>query len=312
VRIRESAVDNKKRIAAGKALEQEFGVQCPALTTESIASTLRERLGGEIPLLEEARDLLRDLRLPGGSAIEHGLNTLRAIKGGDDEDAIQTFLESSDTLKKAIRRGRGIEQNVTEPARVGLERARAADAQVGPVLLREVEASDPARQALVELHDHLERETFYEHIPAIENAAARVLTRFKELYSEAFASRRQAYAGALETLYGTSGWSDLKEGEQADVARRLRERSTEAPLDEPWRQAATILSSLRDQADAAWALVAAALDALRKLVTPEAVRIDISALFSEPIVADTLEAALAAIRAEIEKALADGKPVVLV
>jgi hypothetical protein len=56
----------------------------------------------------------------------------------------------------------------------------------------------------------------------------------------------------------------------------------------------------------------AALEALRKLVIPEAVRIDISALFSDPIVADTLEAALATIRAEIEKALADGRPVVLV
>jgi hypothetical protein len=312
VRIRESTLDNKKRVAAGKALEQEFGVQCPALTTESIASTLRERLGGEIPLLEQARDLLRDLRLPGGGAIEQGLNILRGINSGDDEDAIQSFLESADTLKNAIARGRGIEQNVTEPARVGLERARTADQQVGPVLEREIEASDPARQALVVLHDHLERETFYEHIPAIENSAALVLTRFKELYSEAFAARRQAYASALETLSGTSGWSALKEVEQFEVAQRLRERSTAAPLDEPWRQAATILTSLRDQADAAKTLLDAALDELRKLVTPEAVRIDISALFSEPIVADTLEAALAAIRAEIEKALADGRPVVLV
>jgi hypothetical protein len=255
---------------------------------------------------------LRDLRLPGGSAIEQGLNTLRAINGGDDEDAIQSFLESADTLKKAIARGRGIEQKITEPARVCLERARVADQQVGPVLDREVEASDPVRQALVELHEHLERETFYEHIPDVESAAARMLTRFKELYKDAFAARRQAYASALEVLHRTAGWSDLKEQEQADVERRLRERSTEAQLAEPWRQAGTVLSSLRDQADAAKTLLDSALDALHKLVTPQAVRIDISTLFSEPIVGDTLEAALATIRAEIEKALADGRPVVLV
>ena len=59
-------------------------------------------------------------------------------------------------------------------------------------------------------------------------------------------------------------------------------------------------------------LLDATLDKLRKLVTPEAVRIDISALFSAPIAADTLEATLGAIRAEIEKALADARPVVLV
>jgi ABC-type transporter Mla subunit MlaD len=140
-----------------------------------------------------------------------------------------------------------------------------------------------------------------------------VLDRFHELYKEAFAARRRAYTDALETLYGTSGWTDLKEAEQADVARRLRERSAEEPLGEPWRQAATILGSLRDQADAAKGLLDAAHEALRKLVTPQAVEINVRALLSGPISnQEELDAALTAIREEIEKTLADGKPVVLV
>ena len=312
VRVRESTLDPKKLREAGKTLEKSFGKHCPSLTVESIAGTLREQLGSEIALLEQTHELLRDLVLPGIGAIEQGLNTLRVIKDSDDEDTIQTFLESADTLKKAITRARGIEQSVTGPARLGLERAQAAHKQVGPVLERETEVDDPARKALVQLHDHLESETFYEHLPAIERAAATALNCFHALYTEAFAARRQAYADALETLYRAAGWSDLKEAEQADVAQRLRARSSDEPLDEPWRQAASILSSLRDQADAAKGLLDAALEALRKLVTPRAVTIRVSSLFTEPIVTENLDDALAAIREEIEKALADGKPVVLV
>ena len=313
VRVRESTLEPRKLREAGKTLEQGFGKRCSSLTAESIAGSLREHLGCEIPLLEQVRDLLRDLRLPGEGAIEQGLNTLRAIKSGDDEDAIQSFLESADTLKKAITRGRGIEQSVTELARLGLERARAAHQQVGPVLEHEIEADDSACQALAQLHDHLERETFYEHLPVIESAAATVLDRFHTLYNEAFAARRQAYVHALETLDHAAGWSDLKEAEQADLARRLRERSADEPLDEPWRHAATILGSLRDQADAAKGLLDAALEALRKLVTPQAVEIIVRSLISGPISSQQdLNTALTAIREEIEKALADGKPVVLV
>jgi hypothetical protein len=313
VRVRESTLEPKKLREAGKTLEQSFGKHCPSLTTESIAATLREHLGSEIPILEQAHRLLRELQLPGEGSIEQGLSTLRAIERGDDEDAIQLFLESADTLKKAITRGRGIEQSVTEPARVGLERARAAHQQVGPVLERATEADDPAREALTTLHDHLESETFYEHLPAIESTAATVLARFHALYSEAFAARRQAYAEALETLYRASGWSDLKEAEQADLAQRLRERAAADPLDEPWRQAATILGSLRDQADASKGLLDSALESLRMLVMPKAFEIKVRSVLTGPISnQEELEAALAAIREEIEKALADGKPVVLV
>jgi len=313
VRMRESVLEPRKLREAGRTLEQSFGIHCPSLTTESIAGALREHLGSDIPLLEQGRDLLRDLALPGGSAIEQGLNTLRAIKSGDDEDAIQSFLESADTLKKAITRGRGIEQTITEPARLDLERAHAASEQVGPILERETEADAPSRQALAELHDHLERETFYDHLPAIESAATTVLDRFHTLYIKAFTVRRQAYTDALETLYHASGWSDLKEAEQAEVAGRLRERCEEKPLDEPWRQAATMLVSLRDQTDAVNGLLEAALVALRRLVTPKAIEIRVRSLLSGPISSqDELDAALTAIREEIENALADGTPVVLV
>ena len=146
-----------------------------------------------------------------------------------------------------------------------------------------------------------------------ESAAGTVLERFHALYGEAFAARRQAYAEALETLYRASGWSDLKEAEQAEVSLRLRERSEEEPHAEPWQQAVTILGSLRDQAKAATGLLDDALEVLRKLVTPQAVTIRVSSLLSGPISSpEELDAALAVIREEIEKALADGKPVVLV
>ena len=313
IRVRESTLEPKRLRDAGKALEQSFGKQCPSLTVESIATTVREHLCREVPLLERTRDVLRGLQLPGDGAIEQALNVLRAIKDGDDEDAIQSFLESVDTLKKGITRARGIEQNVNDVVRLDLERSRLACSQVGAALEREVDSTDPARVALAALEENLERETFYEHLPAIRTATDAVLARFQGLYAAEFAARRKAYQESLATLHAEAGWSNLKEAEQAEVALRLRERAAEQPLGEPWRQAATILGSLRDQTDAAKGLLEFALETVRRLVTPQAVQIKVSRLLSAPISnLEELNVALAVIREEIEKSLADGKPVVLV
>ena len=312
VRVREAGLDPKRLRAAGRLLEESFGIQCASLTTESIAGSLREHLGSEIPLLDRTRDLLRDLRLPGDDITEQGLNSLRAIRSGGDEDAIQSFLESVDTLRKAIVRGRGIEQHVTEPMRQELERARAASFEISPVLERETKVEDSARQALEELRGHLERETFYEHLPAIQSTVKTVINWFQALYSEAFADHRQAYAGALEKLSQAPGWMDLGEPEQAEVAGLLRERNEAQPLSEPWRNAQSVLALLREQTLATKALLDQALEHLRRLTTPQAVEIDVRALLSGPISSvEELEAALATVREEVEKALADGKPVLL-
>ena len=313
IRPRESTLDPKKLRDAAKILQESFGKHSPSLTTETIASILRDQLGSEIPRIEQGRDLLRELRLPGEAALDQGLSALRALRDNSDEDAIVTFLESSDRIKTAIGRGRGIEQAVTEPARPMLERARAASHDAGAALESALGAEDPARKSVSDLRDLLEKETFYEHLAAIKNASQTILDSFQKRYERAFQERRAAYESALAELAAAPGWSELSEAEQAEVAGRLRARATEEPAGEPWRSASTILGSLRDQTDAAPGLLQAALEQLRKLVTPQAVEIQVRTLLSGPIsTPEELDAALGALRERIEKALADGTPVLLV
>ena len=312
VRMPESKPDPKKIRAAAKALEQRLGHKCPALTTESVAATLREKLCAEGRAVETALDHLKEQQLPGIEALTQAVGALRLIRDGDDEQAITAFLDSADTLAKGIPRARSIEQAFTGGARQDLRRAHAA-LQSAASALDELEDADPARQALGHLRDRMEKETFYEEIPAISSEATAVFEKFGEVYDAAFRARRDAYSRALQTLAATAGWSDLRGEEQDEMAHVIRLRANEEPQDEAWRSGGQVITLLREQTQAAPALLDAALAKLRRAITPEAVEIRVRDLLGGPIrTAEELESALSAIREAIEKAIADGRAVVLV
>ncbi len=312
VRVRESRLDPRRIREAAHALEDRFGERCPALAPESVAAVLRTKLCAELPRLERARDTLRDLRLPAAEVIAQGLDVLRVIKEGDDEGAIQAFLESVDVLAKAIPRGRQIEERLHERALRDLERARAAVALVGPALDRELEAADPLRAKLAQLRDRLAKETFYEELAEISSEASAALARFEEIYQAAFTERRKAYREALEALYEAAGWAQLSPAQQDDIALELRGRSQAEPEAEPWRQGASVLQLLRAEAKAAAGHLQEALAAVHRATTPEAVQISVRALLNGPITEENLESAIKTLREAIEKALADGHPVILI
>jgi hypothetical protein len=312
VRTREAALDPKKLREAGRTLEERFGHPCPSLTAESISSVLRDRLCNEIPRLEQARDTLRELRLPGDDSMTQAVSALRLIQREDNEGAIQAFLETADTLAKALPRARLIEEKVTDARRGDLTLARDTLQQVGPVLERELEGSDPALEAIARLRDHLSSETFYDHLSAIVSGAEALLGRFQNLYDEAFKERRRAYQEALEALHQAPGWAELGKEDQDAISKRLRERANAEPAKEPWRLGAAALEILRAERQAARSLLEEALAELRHAISPEAVEVHVSRLLNGPITsAEELDTVISAIREAVERALADGKPVVL-
>ena len=312
VRTRESALDSKKIREAGQALEERFGHACASLTADSVAGVLRDRICNEIPRLEHALDTLRDLRFPGGDSIAQAVSALRLIQREDDEGAVQEFLESADTLAKALPRARLIEERVTDARRGELAKARDSLQQVAPVLERELEGSDLVLEATARLRDHLGSETFYDHLPAIVSAAGALLERFQYIYNEAFKERRCAYQEALEALHQAPGWAKLGKEDQDAIAGRLRERAAAGPAKEPWRQGAWAVEILRAERDAARSVLEEALAELRHATTPEAIEVHIGRLLDGPITsAEDLDAVLSAIREAVERALADGKPVIL-
>jgi hypothetical protein len=305
--------DPKLLRRAAMTLEERFGHKSGDLTAASIAAALREKLCTAIPRVDSARDLVRELRLPGEETLTQGLDALRALDARDHEDAIQAFLDSADTLAKALPRARAIEERLTDAAQQDLRRARVCVDQVGSVLERELGETDPDIEKLKSLRDQLAKETFYDHLASISSATSELLRRFGELYSSVFASRRAAYADCLERLYATEGWAQLKKEDQDRVAGRMRERAAAEPMAEPWRDAGSVLAILREQTTAAPAILDAALAEVRRILRPQAIEIAVRALISGAIESpDQLEAALNAIRVAVEKALAENKPVVLV
>lgn len=313
VQIRESALDRSKLIQAAKALDERFGYSCPSITADSIATVLRQRLGGEASKLESARDAIRELGLPGHEPLAQALSVLRSIQGPDDEGAVLTFLESVDTLAKAIPRARAIEEKLTEAARTELGRAKAAVDSVGPVLERELAEDAKPRQALAALRGHLERETFYDQFAEISSAASEVLSGFTDVYSKAHADHRKAYESALEELRQERGWAALPKEEQERIARPLAERAKLALESDAWRRGFTVLQLMREQTRAAPALLAEARAMLRQITAPKAVEIPIRALLNGPISSpEELDAAISAIREAVERALAEGRPVIFI
>jgi hypothetical protein len=311
VQVRESALDRSKLIQAAKALDERFGHSCPSITADAIAGVLRQKLGGEASKLESARDAVRELGLPGHDPLAQALSVLRSIQVPDDEAAVLTFLESVDTLAKAIPRARAIEEKVTEAARTELGRAKGAADSVGPVLERELGQDAKPREVLAALRGHLERETFYEHLPQISSAALEVISAFTEVYSKAHSDHRKAYEAALEELRQERGWASLPKEDQDRVALALSERANLLMEADAWRRATNALLLMREQTRAAPALLAEARAMLRQITAPKAVEIPIRTLLNSPISSpEELEVAIGAIREAVERALAEGRPVI--
>lgn len=311
VRIREGTLDARRLRRAAQVLEQRFGATCRDLTAQAIAGVVREQLCVEAPRLEAARDVLRELRLPGEEVLSQALTLLREMREADDEDAVQQLLESADTLAKAIPRARAIESKLTPQMREMLVRARVALEQVAPVIEADRSEDDEALAAARSLAEHLQSETFYERLPAIEQASQSVIAAYQSIYEHAFEARRQAYAQALERLHAAPGWAGIEEAERRRIEAPLAGRAAEARQAEPWRSARHALEILREQTLAAETLLHRALDEVRRLTAPQAVVIDVGALIPGEITDETLEQAMTTIREAIERALAEGHPVVL-
>jgi len=305
--------DHQKLIAAGRLLQERFGHSPPALTVESIAHVLRGELCRELPRLESSREVLRELSLPGDTVLGQGLDALRTIDRSDDEEAVLAFLDTADTLAKAIPRARTMEEELTEPVRVELQRARTAAWQVGPVVRQEVEESDPVIEALTKLEDHLAKETFFEELASIRAKADAVIERYGSLYNEAFREYQEIYSQALNDLYRTPGWQQLNDEIQTQIAKELRERAEWQPPAELWRDAGLALSLLREQTRSAVGYLSTAEAEVRHAISPpDAVEIRVSSVVSGLVASpEELETALALIRQAIERVLADGHPVVL-
>lgn len=122
---RVSGTDINDWLQAEEAFRDVFGKQLPELQASVIASAIREVVGAAEEELHEVLTTILTQSLPGNEVLQEAIDQMRAIRGGTEDDAITTFNAAYKGIKEAIKRGSELKSVLTEPALLGLKRAKA-------------------------------------------------------------------------------------------------------------------------------------------------------------------------------------------
>jgi signal transduction histidine kinase len=157
------------------------------------------------------------------------------------------------------------------------------------------------------LADLLQRETFFEQLPRIDQHTHAIQSAYTACFDAAAGARRQAYSEALDSLRATPGWEQLDDDQKQRIAQPLSDRVTH---DVP---RSTAIPQVRAETDACPKLLHDAIEQVRRAV--EGVRmaqVDAGSYFKDGIeTEEQLDAALGGLREECAKYVGEGKKVFL-
>jgi hypothetical protein len=292
-------------VSASQHFQETFGSTVRELTAACIAAELRAEISRREGEVADAQSLLTINQLPGAEVPETALGQMRAILSGSDNNAVLTFNTAFRTIKDGIKRAAEITQALTEPRMADLRRARTA-LEKWSVLAQEPGLDAQLAVRAEELTNLLGRETFYNHLSAIEQYGAVILAEYSRLYEAALAERISAYQEACGRLTATAGWEAIGSDEQERISRPLRQGADQDELP------ATI-AQLRSDKDACEARLKAAIQEVHRLIEGERlVTLRIDAYFSGGIeTEEQLESALQGIREALSRLIGEGKKVIV-
>jgi hypothetical protein len=302
-----SGTDIEDWLEAEEAFRDVFGKQLPELQAAIIAAAIRREVGAAEDLLVEMLTTLRSHHLPGTTLLDEAIDQMRAIRAGGEDDAIQTFNATHKALKDAIRRGNELKAALTEPALMGLRRARRALDTLWPFLDSEPDLPEALRERAEQLDDLLKRETFFRELAAIDQHTTALSADYDARFDTAVKERAAAYTAALQRLDGTDGWSDLNEEQQERVELPLRSRASTAV------SASATIPFLRSELSACPQHLRAAIQQMMELLEGNRlVTLNIGTFFGSGIDnEEQLEAAIDALRHECIKLLAADKKILV-
>ncbi|MBO3739492.1 BREX system P-loop protein BrxC [Actinoplanes flavus] len=294
-------------VQASDAFKDTFGKDVSELTAATIAEELRQEARDCEEVVEAARDVLNDHRLPGAAMLVESLGQLRAIGRESDENAISTFNASHRGIKDAVKRARELGQSLTETRLHDLGRARQAIEIAWPALKEEAGVGPELESRAVELRDLLERETFYRDLPAIQQHARAIELEYTRRFDDAQQARIDTYRRALDQLTSQPEWGEVTDEEiRGEIA---------APLlagQQPLPRTAS-LSLLRSERDACEARLRTAIRRLQEIVEGERLAaVQVQSYFAGGIeTEEQLDAALSGLRDECARLIGAGKKVVV-
>ncbi len=283
-----------------------FGKEVPEISLGVLANAIRDSIATVEAEIKPEHDRMLTHRLPGSQLLAECLNEISGIRSGGDEKAVVAFNSSYSKIKEGIRRGHDLKQALTEPRLHDWERAGRALRQNWPFLAQEPDLPQSIRDAHARLVDLMQRETFFQDFPAIDQTTRELEQTFTARHQEASQQRQAAYISALEILRAHTAWPALTPDQQKDIGAPLESLAQIASLTEP-------IPQIRSETEACESRLNRAIESMMRIVDGNRlVKIQLGAGFKSGIeTVEQLDSALEGLREEIVLQINQGKKVLI-
>jgi hypothetical protein len=298
-------IDFKVIAEAGVNYRETFGEDAKELAQSPLAAEIRAAVERHEEPLDGVLGTMRSAQLPGTDVIDGALSQMRAIRRGNEENAILSFNASHKNIKEAIKRGADLAAALTETALNDIQKARNA-AAILPTLVEEPDLDPVFVGKGAILDDLLTRETFFRELGPIAKTASEIQGEYKRRYDAALDARVKAYLGALEVLAKTPGWERLDEAQREEITQQLRQCA-----DKNWNN--QTIRHLRSEAELCEIRLAAAIAKMHQILEGERLAtVSVGQFFAGGIeTEEQLDQALGGIRDEFSRLIGEGKKVIV-
>ena len=242
-RSADDLVDVKVVLEASDAFKSCFGQDLRELQQGPAAQQIRAEAATHEDRLQDVYATLAREGLPSVELVRAAVDTLRSLRAGSEKATITTFLGSHATLKDAIARAAKLGEALTESNLNGLRRGREALSTAWSFLQTESDTAETLATRARDLHDILQRDDFYSHLPQVVQHSKALNDAWREKHREAVSTRTKVYEEALTRLHALPEWDELDKDSKSRIENPLGERTKEAPL-------ATSIYLLREEAEA--------------------------------------------------------------
>ena len=148
---------------AGVNYRETFGEDAKELAQTPLAAEIRAAVEHHEEPLDEVLGTMLSAQLPGTEVIDGALNQMRAIRRGNEENAVLSFNASHTSIKEAIKRGSDLAPALTDTALKDIQRARQA-LSIAPTLKEESDLDPAFLEKGAVLDDLLKRDTFFREL----------------------------------------------------------------------------------------------------------------------------------------------------
>lgn len=326
----------KERAAAAQMYQSIYGEDVE-IDEGVLAEAIKRRLRGEQPALVRLSTLLSAKHLQGAENMAGTLATCQTIVSGDDEEAVREFAASGVTLRQGLDLARRLHEATMESNLAMLDHARTVLQRAWPALRDDLAPGEEPDEgvsgrltsltrAAERLEASLGAETWYSRLADVATDSLALDTAYRQRYTSALERHHTTYQVARERVQAHAEWPALDSSLHERVLAPLTPRWTDQDA-APSGASLPLTPSLAELA-ASWSAVGAR-EGQARLLLEEALapkvkieRLQVRSYLPSAVgrasadediedVAARLDEALAALRNECLRLIANGARVIL-